>query len=212
MRLVDMTGQKCNALTVIAFAVMWKRKAYWRCLCDCGRSTVACGIQLRNGNTKSCGCRRVEAMRKTARTHGRTGSKDYNNEREKARVQRHYESNNESFFAKRAVVLRQYKEANREKVREWNRDYKKRHPGKINADTRARQALAIQAMPAWADKKAIKAIYVEAARLTCETGVPHHVDHKMPLRGKTVSGFHIETNLQILPAVVNLKKSNKVML
>lgn len=31
----------------------------WRCLCDCGNHTVVLGALLKNGNTKTCGCRGV---------------------------------------------------------------------------------------------------------------------------------------------------------
>src|SRR4051812_16355627 len=61
-------------------------------------------------------------------------------------------------------------------------------------------------MPAWADKKAIKAIYAEARRLTRETGVLHHVDHKVPLCGREVSGLHVENNLQVLTFIENSQK------
>ncbi len=64
-------------------------------------------------------------------------------------------------------------------------------------------------VPAWADKEKIKEIYLEARRLRKETGIDYHVDHIIPLFGKNVCGLHIETNLQIILGVENLRKNNK---
>lgn len=61
----------------------------------------------------------------------------------------------------------------------------------------------------WADPAAIAAIYAEARRLTVDTGVPHHVDHIIPLKGERVSGLHVESNLRVLPRRDNILKSNR---
>lgn len=60
-----------------------------------------------------------------------------------------------------------------------------------------------QATPPWADKAAIRKIYVKARELGLT------VDHIYPLRGKTVSGLHVENNLQLLTQVDNDSKGNK---
>jgi hypothetical protein len=79
---------------------------------------------------------------------------------------------------------------------------------KARAVRRSRQKLAC---PAWADQSAIAAVYADAARITLETGIPHEVDHVIPIAGKTVCGLHIAANLQVIPAIENRRKSNKVL-
>jgi 5-methylcytosine-specific restriction endonuclease McrA len=63
-------------------------------------------------------------------------------------------------------------------------------------------------MPPWADRNAIRKIYLQARQLTIETGIKHEVDHIIPSNHELVCGLHVETNLQILTESENIKKSN----
>lgn len=108
----------------------------------------------------------------------------------------------------RAPKLR-YAAANVEKRRIQLREQKRANPAKVLADTRWRQTMKLNATPWWVDRKAIEAVFVEAKRLERETGIKHHVDHIVPLRGKGVCGLHVPWNLQAIPAKENYLKSYK---
>jgi 5-methylcytosine-specific restriction endonuclease McrA len=64
--------------------------------------------------------------------------------------------------------------------------------------------------PKWANHEEIDKIYAECkAKNRKARRIAWHVDHIIPLRGRTVSGLHVENNLQILSKQANRKKSNK---
>jgi len=87
--------------------------------------------------------------------------------------------------------------------------WKKNNKGYVNHINKLRDTKKKQRTPAWADLEAIRLIYEECAALIDEHGPrSYHVDHIVPLQGKTVSGLHVENNLQILKASDNIKKSN----
>lgn len=58
----DLTGMKFNRLTAI-HPDRTSTGAYgWRCVCDCGNTTVVATHKLVYGQTKSCGCYRKEKI------------------------------------------------------------------------------------------------------------------------------------------------------
>lgn len=60
---IDMIGRIFGKLVVCERAANDENGFYrWRCLCVCGRESVAYGTQLRGGATKSCGCGMKESQ------------------------------------------------------------------------------------------------------------------------------------------------------
>ena len=64
------------------------------------------------------------------------------------------------------------------------------------------------ARPKWTNLEEIDKIYQTARQLTIETGIPHEVDHIVPIRHPLVCGLHVEYNLRVVTAQENNKKSN----
>jgi hypothetical protein len=93
------------------------------------------------------------------------------------------------------------------------RMYRQTNKGIINFHTGKRKAARLQRTPAWLtldDLWLIEQFYETAAERTKATGVQWHVDHKIPLQGKTVSGLHVPKNLQVILGVENSRKGNRV--
>jgi hypothetical protein len=59
----DLSGQRFGRLVVIECAGSSKKSNYqslWKCKCDCGNTAIVGRVQLKQGDTKSCGCLRKE--------------------------------------------------------------------------------------------------------------------------------------------------------
>lgn len=61
IKTIDMSGQKIGKLLVISKEKSYKKRAMWRCVCDCGNECIVTGKYLRNGTTSSCGCLKSKA-------------------------------------------------------------------------------------------------------------------------------------------------------
>ncbi len=140
-----------------------------------------------------------------------TGSREWQKKnlkkiRERKRKQK--EANPELVSAKRAIQTLRRKE----KRDIYYKEYSKNNPGKINAKTAKRRAQKRKATPSWLTEDhwaQMEVFYVEAAVLTRETGIPHEVDHIIPLQGKTVRGLHVPWNLRVITRSENRHKSRK---
>lgn len=123
---------------------------------------------------------------------------------------RYRQEKREQISAQRAV----HTANNKEKLSNYQYKYNRDNAGKVNAKTAKYKAAKIQATPKWVTKihlGEIENFYIEAARLTKETGIPHEVDHIIPLRGEQVRGLHVPWNLRVIPRSENRKKSYKVI-
>lgn len=62
----DITGQRFGKLVVIREVPRDQiQKRSWECLCDCGKTVFLETGNLTTGNTKSCGCLRLESVRES---------------------------------------------------------------------------------------------------------------------------------------------------
>jgi len=98
---------------------------------------------------------------------------------------------------------KRYYAENTDLVKSRCKSYYDRNKHVFTAKANKRRAAFLNAIPSWADLDEIKNVYLEAKHFG------YHVDHIIPLQGKTVCGLHVWENLQVIPPAENLKKSNK---
>jgi hypothetical protein len=98
-----------------------------------------------------------------------------------------------------------YRQKHQEELHDYYVTWRSKNRRSYNAYQKTRKKRVKQATPSWADLVAIRKFYYN-----CPEG--YHVDHVVPIKGKTVSGLHVLNNLQYLQALPNLRKSNKFVL
>ena len=120
---------------------------------------------------------------------------------------------------KYCVACKNQNQNQKELQRDWHKNHPaysreaslrwhKRNKAKRRMIDATRRAAESNATVSWSNKDKIRKIYENARQLELQDGIPRHVDHIIPIRGKLISGLHVHNNLQILPASDNLKKSN----
>ncbi|MCP4394334.1 MAG: hypothetical protein GY804_08755 [Alphaproteobacteria bacterium] len=78
-RKIDLIGKRFGRLTVISDnSAPHHKQTMYRCNCACGETTMVSYIHLVTEHTRSCGCLRKEQFGDRSRTHGHSGSIEYN--------------------------------------------------------------------------------------------------------------------------------------
>lgn len=99
-----------------------------------------------------------------------------------------------------------WRQANPERVRVYSVAWAKANRPLYRELTARRRTRLTRATPSWLTPEQIaemRSIYASAPK-------GYHVDHIVPLKGKTVCGLHVPWNLQLLPASENVRKSAKL--
>lgn len=145
-----------------------------------------------------------------------------NKERIAAQKRAYYLANKERIDAHNKAYAKNNKEVINKACRKWRASNPDKHKAAVYAwrDENRGAYNALCAMtkevrsfrvPKWLSEDShwiIKEIYELAELRTKMLGFSWHVDHIVPLQGKKVSGLHVPWNMQVIPAVTNLRKKN----
>lgn len=138
----------------------------------------------------------------------------------------YYQENKEHILIERKIYRNENKEKftskdklyyqrNRDEILVKIKVYQNKNRGLYNALGAKRRAAKLNATPKWLTFEhceQIEFFFIEAKRLERLDGIKRHVDHIVPLQGKTVCGLHVPWNLQILTEFENISKSNRLVI
>jgi hypothetical protein len=113
---------------------------------------------------------------------------------------------------KRSAYHREYRLKNHEQTLQTLKKYRDNNKPIRTALQSKRRASELQRTPKWLTQDElndIKEFYIMAKELEAVFPWKQCVDHIIPLQGRTVSGLHVPSNLQILSAKANMEKGNR---
>jgi 5-methylcytosine-specific restriction endonuclease McrA len=122
----------------------------------------------------------------------------------RAAKKRYYEAN-------KTVIIEKALNRSRDDKQKYRKKWAEENVVIVRASTKARRRKHRLATPDWLTTeqfKQIRDIYERAISISKLTGIPHAVDHIIPLVHQDVCGLHVPWNLQILTREANATKSN----
>lgn len=120
----------------------------------------------------------------------------------KERIKERHRTYSLEHSAETAERSKKWALANPQRRRAAARARAREKPHLIRASAARYRAKKLNATPRWSETEEIKEFYKN-----CPNG--YHVDHVIPLQGKTVSGLHVLGNLQYLTPIENTSKGNR---
>lgn len=133
----------------------------------------------------------------------------------RARERYNKKINDADFKAKKNKSSQKWKEKNKDKIKEYNSTYKKENKSLCNRVNSERRASHKNAKPNWfgeLDQFVIEQAYELRKERISTTGFDWHIDHMIPIGCNYATGLHCFNNIQVIPASINLYKSNKFIL
>jgi hypothetical protein len=135
----------------------------------------------------------------------------------KRNVEKYAERNRRYYVLNRVEVRRKqavYSSVNSRKAVERAERWNNLNPD-VRAATLARRRARLRGLiPPWFGEFDVF-VWREAAHLVklrnLSTGIKWNADHIVPVGGRDVTGFHVAHNCQVIPAVLNRRKSNRLV-
>lgn len=155
-------------------------------------------------NTFCVACHKADNVRRKA--VNRTNPEFKEAEREYKKLYRAQNS------LEHASYMQEWRKVNKDHTQQYGKKYREANKAFVNFLCQKRKIALTNRTPPWLsedDLWAIQEAYLLAEKRTQLFGFSWHVDHVIPLRGKNVSGLHVPNNLQVIPAIDNLRKTNK---
>ena len=187
-----------------------------------GKPCIRGGIATRMVVNGVCLCEACKSAERTAKREYMKANRGAATERQFRYRQRNPEkyskANKERYERNKERISEQrlkHRINNKEKIIKRSKLYYEKNTEKILANKAKRRATKKQATPLWFgefDEFVIHQAYELAVERLKETGIAWHVDHMVPLKARKACGLHCADNIQVIPAVMNLAKNNRMQL